>query len=148
MRNLLLTIVFTVISVFTVSAVTIKTTPVIKHYYFTELKDSINKINISVPCHIMYFDNDDNDIDNTNTNIVILDRSESYNVYYTVKDSTIYIKSNLSSDDLYNLQYRDRIRIPIIKIMPKINKTPEIVAGSGYNLSNNIYGKATKSTNN
>ena len=146
MRNLLLTIVFTVLSVFTVSAVTIKTTPVIKHYYSTELNDSINKINISVPCRIMYFDNDDNDIDNTN--IVIVDRSESYNVYYTVEDSTIYIKSNLSSDDLYNLQYRDRIRIPIIKIMPKINKTPEIVAGSGYNLSNNIYGKATKSTNN
>lgn len=146
MRNLLLTIVFTVLSVFTVSAVTIKTTPVIKHYYSTELNDSINKINISVPCRIMYFDNDDNDIDNTN--IVILDRSESYNVYYTVEDSTIYIKSNLSSDDLYNLQYRDRIRIPIIKIMPKMNKTPEIVAGSGYNLSNNIYGKATKSTNN
>ena len=146
MRNLLLTIVFTVLSVFTVSAVTIKTTPVIKHYYSTELNDSINKINISVPCRIMYFDNDDNDIDNTN--IVILDRSESYNVYYTVEDSTIYIKSNLSSDDLYNLQYRDRIRIPIIKIMSKINKTPEIVAGSGYNLSNNIYGKATRSTNN
>ena len=85
MRNLLLTIVFTVLSVFTVSAV-------IKHYYSTELNDSINKINISVPCRIMYFDNDDNDIDNTN--IVILDRSESYNVYYTVEDSTIYIKSN------------------------------------------------------
>lgn len=146
MRNLLLTIVFTVLSVFTVSAVTTKTTPVIKHYYSTELNDSINKINISVPCRIIYFDNDDNDVDNTN--IVILDRSESYNVYYTVEDSTIYIKSNLSSDDLYNLQYRDRIRIPIIKIMPKMNKTPEIVAGSGYNLSNNIYGKATKSTNN
>lgn len=148
MRNLLLTIVFTVMSVFTVSAVTIKTTPVIKHYYSTELNDSINKINISVPCRIMYFDNDNDDNKIDNTNIVILDRSESYNVYYTVEDSTIYIKSNLSSDDLYNLQYRDRIRIPIIKIMPKMNKTPEIVAGSGYNLSNNIYGKATKSTNN
>lgn len=147
MRNLLLTIVFTVMSIFTVNAVTIKTTPVIKHYYSTELNDSINKINISVPCRIIYFDNDNDDNDIDNTNIVILDRSESYNVYYTVKDSTIYIKSNLSSDDLYHLQYRDRIRIPIIKIMPKINKTPEIVAGSGYNLSNNIYGKATKSTN-
>ena len=58
MRNLLLTIVFTVLSVFTVSAVTIKTTPVIKHYYSTELNDSINKIHVSVPCRIICYDND------------------------------------------------------------------------------------------
>lgn len=144
MRNLLLTLVFIVMSVFTVSATTFETNPVIKHYYSTELNDSINKIHISVPCRIIYCDGDNID----STHIVITDRSELYNVYYTVKDSTIYIKSNLRTDDLHNLQYSDKVTMPIIRIMTKTNKTPEIVAGSGYNLSNNrSYGKATKSTN-
>ena len=146
MRNLLLTIVFAIMSVFMVSATTIKTTPVIKHYYSTELNDSINKIHVSVPCRIICYDNDSN-VDSPN--IVITDRSELYNVYYTVKDGTIYIKSNLGIDDLHNLEYRDKVKTPIIRIMTKTNKTPEIVTGSGYNLSNNSNnGKATKSTNN
>lgn len=144
-----LMLLFVVFTVITANATTVETnvnTNVINNYYSVELTDTIKKVHIAIPCRVIY--STDKSLDTTL--VVITDRSQMFNVYYTTKNNIIYIKSNLRHDDLSELEKNNDVNTPIIRIMTKTQtNTPEIITGSGFNIiQNRYYGKATTSSNN
>lgn len=144
-----LMLLFVVFTMVTANANTVETnvnTNVINNYYSVELTDTINKVHIAIPCRVIY--GTDKSLDTTT--VVITDRSQMFNVYYVTKNNIIYIKSNLRQDDLSELEKNKDVNTPIIRIMTKTQtNTPEIIAGSGFNIiQNRSYGKATTSSNN
>ena len=141
MKNLILTLLFVVLSVFSVGATTFETDPVVKQHYSSQVNDSIIALHVSVPCRIIFC----NDIMDHTTHIIISDKYNSYDVYYTVENNTFYIKSNLRINELTNLQHYHGVTPPIVRIMTNSLNTPEIIAGSGFNIKNRSYEKATTS---
>ena len=120
------------------------------NYYSVELTDTINKVHIAIPCRVIYGADESLDTTMVNTMVIITDRSEMFNVYCIKENNMIYIKSNLRQDDLSELEKNNDVNTPIIRIMTKTKtNTPQIIAGSGFNIiQNRYYGKATALSNN
>ena len=148
MKKLILAVMFALLTILSVNAnttneTTTNETTVTNHYYKTELNDTINKIHISVPCRVMY----SSDIEKLDTTyLIVSDASKSFKIYHEVKDNVLYIKSNLSKENLTLLQ-SDK-GTPIIRIMMKQNTQPEITTGSRFTKSRKQYGNATETFKN
>lgn len=140
---MLLLVLFTVtVNATTLNSGSINYNPV-KGYIQTELVDTINTVKISVPCRLIFCTTES---ESENTFIAIYDKTESYKISCTFKDSVLYIKSNLRAEELTYMEHEARQTLPIIRIMAK--QQPAIITGSGYTLSSSNYGKATKSRKN
>lgn len=143
MKQLILAFLFVVMSVITVNA-TNNTNFLDRQIYTTELSDSINQIHIAVPCRVIYGAG----TDKTDTTFVMIsDATKSYKVYHMVKNNVLYIKSDLTHEQLFELEQGKQI-IPIVRIMIKQEKQPEITTGSGFNKVKRNYEKATKTYKN
>ena len=144
MRNFILTLLLVVLGTITISANNLPTNVEPKHYYSVELTDSINTVHVAIPCRIIY--GRDESLDTSL--IVINDRTATYNIYCVQKNNVIYIKSNLRHEELVSLDNLTKTTPPIIRIMTNTLKTPELVAGSGFNIiQNRSYENATVLSN-